>query len=65
MSELKLHHLIVQLIDLLGSESAPEGHLEKLQKECVTTNALNTVAPHSCIQHLAKISSQPVICTEV
>ena len=59
MSEFKLHHLIVQLIDLLGSESAPEGHLEKLQKECVTTNALNTVAPHSCIQHLAKISSQP------
>ncbi|XP_029174888.1 gamma-tubulin complex component 2-like isoform X2 [Nylanderia fulva] len=59
MSEFKLHHLIVQLIDLLGSESAPEGHLEKLQKECVTTNALNTVAPHSCIQHLAKISPQP------
>ncbi|CAL1689551.1 unnamed protein product [Lasius platythorax] len=59
MSEFKLHHLIVQLIDLLGSESAPEGHLEKLQKECVTTNALNTVAPHSCIQHLAKISSLP------
>ncbi|XP_011257254.1 gamma-tubulin complex component 2 isoform X2 [Camponotus floridanus] len=59
MSEFKLHHLIVQLIDLLGSESAPEEHLEKLQKECITANALNTVAPHSCIQHLTKISLQP------
>jgi len=31
--------------------------LEKLQKESLTT--LNVVAPHSCIQHLAKISSVP------
>ncbi|EGI64216.1 PREDICTED: gamma-tubulin complex component 2-like isoform X1 [Acromyrmex echinatior] len=59
MSEFKLHHLIVQLIELLGSESAPERHLEKLQKESLTTNTLNVVAPHSCIQHLAKISSVP------
>ncbi|XP_028047082.1 gamma-tubulin complex component 2 isoform X2 [Monomorium pharaonis] len=59
MSEFRLHHLIVQLIELLGSESAPERHLEKLQKESSTANALNAVAPHSCIQHLAKISSQP------
>lgn len=60
MSEFKLHHLIVQLIKLLGSESAPERHLEKLQRESsANANALNTVAPHSCIQHLAKYSSQP------
>ncbi|XP_011861241.1 PREDICTED: gamma-tubulin complex component 2-like [Vollenhovia emeryi] len=58
MSEFKLHHLIVQLIELLGSESVPERHLEKLQ-ESSAANALNAVAPHSCIQHLAKISSQP------
>lgn len=43
----------------LRSESAPERHLEKLQKESLTANALNSVAPHSCIQHLAKISSEP------
>ena len=42
-----------------SSESAPERHLEKLQKESLTTNTLNVVAPHSCIQHLAKISSVP------
>ncbi|EZA59060.1 gamma-tubulin complex component 2 isoform X2 [Ooceraea biroi] len=59
MSEFKLHHLIVQLMELLGSESAPERHLEKLQKESSNTNTLNTIAPHSCIQHLAKNSSQP------
>ncbi|KAL0101794.1 hypothetical protein PUN28_019142 [Cardiocondyla obscurior] len=58
MSEFKLHHLIVQLIELLGSESAPETHLEKLQKESLTANALNVVASHSCIQDLAKISFQ-------
>lgn len=46
-------------IILFSSESAPEEHLEKLQKECITANALNTVAPHSCIQHLTKISPQP------
>jgi hypothetical protein len=42
-----------------SSESAPERHLEKLQKESMTANALNIVAPHSCIQYLAKNSTHP------
>ncbi|XP_032680668.1 gamma-tubulin complex component 2-like isoform X2 [Odontomachus brunneus] len=59
MSEFKVHHLIRELIESLGSETAPEEHVEKLQKESSTTNALNTVAPQSCIQHLSKHSLQP------
>ncbi|XP_014475537.1 PREDICTED: gamma-tubulin complex component 2-like isoform X2 [Dinoponera quadriceps] len=59
MSEFKVHHLIRELIESLGSETAPEEHAEKLQKESSTANALNTVAPQSCIQHLSKHSLQP------
>ncbi|XP_014224531.1 gamma-tubulin complex component 2-like isoform X1 [Trichogramma pretiosum] len=58
MSEFKLHHLVVELIDLLGSSSAPEKHVEKLQKEGSATNVvtLNSVATQSCVRQLAKNS---------
>ncbi|XP_020277442.1 gamma-tubulin complex component 2-like isoform X2 [Pseudomyrmex gracilis] len=59
MSEFKLHHLIVQLLGLLDSQSPPEIYLEKIQKENVAANGLNAVAPHSCVQNLAKVSPQP------
>ncbi|XP_011499905.1 PREDICTED: gamma-tubulin complex component 2-like [Ceratosolen solmsi marchali] len=54
MSEFKLHHLIVELIELLGSSSAPEKHVERLQKEGAITNplTLNTVATQSCVRQL-------------
>lgn len=41
-----------------SSESAPERHVEKLQKESSTASTLNTVTPHSCIHYLAKYSLQ-------
>ncbi|XP_008203440.1 gamma-tubulin complex component 2 isoform X2 [Nasonia vitripennis] len=61
MSEFKLHHLVVELIELLGSTSAPEKHVERLQKEGATTNpvALNTIATQSCVRQLAKNSPNP------
>lgn len=61
MSEFKLHHLIVELIGLLGSPTAPEKHVERLQKEGVPTNAnaLTIVATQNCIRHLAKNSPVP------
>ncbi|OAD55185.1 Gamma-tubulin complex component 2 [Eufriesea mexicana] len=61
MSEFKLHHLIVELIGLLGSSSAPEKHIEKLQKEGIPTSAsaLTIVASQSSIRNLAKSSPVP------
>ncbi|XP_003703274.2 gamma-tubulin complex component 2 isoform X2 [Megachile rotundata] len=61
MSEFKLHHLIVELIGLLGSSSAPEKHVEKLQKEGVPTSAsaLTVVASQSSVRNLAKHSPRP------
>lgn len=44
---------------MYSSETAPEEHVEKLQKESSTANVLNTVAPQSCIQYLSKHSLQP------
>ncbi|XP_076621442.1 gamma-tubulin complex component 2 isoform X1 [Colletes latitarsis] len=61
MSEFKLHHLVVELIGLLGSTSAPEKHVEKLQKEGIPTSAsaLTIVASQSSIRNLAKSSPVP------
>ncbi|CAK9804480.1 Gamma-tubulin complex component 2 [Anthophora plagiata] len=61
MSEFKLHHLVVELIGLLGSSSPPEKHVEKLQKEGVptSTNALTVVASQCSIRNLAKNSPVP------
>ncbi|XP_060820423.1 gamma-tubulin complex component 2-like isoform X2 [Bombus pascuorum] len=61
MSEFKLHHLVVELIGLLGSSSAPEKHVEKLQKEGIPTSAsaLTIVASQSSICNLAKNSPIP------
>ena len=61
MSEFKLHHLVVELIGILGSSSAPEKHVERLQKEGVPTgaSALTIVASHSCVRNLAKSSPAP------
>ncbi|XP_058800560.1 gamma-tubulin complex component 2-like isoform X2 [Phymastichus coffea] len=58
MSEFKLHHLVVELLELLGSTAAPEKHVERLQKDGAINNpiALNTVATHSCIRQLTKNS---------
>ncbi|XP_015437164.1 PREDICTED: gamma-tubulin complex component 2-like [Dufourea novaeangliae] len=61
MSEFKLHHLVIELIGLLGSASAPEKHVERLQKEGVPTSAsaLTIVASQRCIRNLAKNSPIP------
>ncbi|XP_043799977.1 gamma-tubulin complex component 2-like isoform X2 [Apis laboriosa] len=61
MSEFKLHHLVVELIGLLGSSSAPEKHVEKLQKEGIPTSAsaLTIVASQSSVRNLAKNSPVP------
>ncbi|XP_076230836.1 gamma-tubulin complex component 2 isoform X2 [Calliopsis andreniformis] len=61
MSEFKLHHLVVELIGLLGSSSAPEKHVERLQKEGIptSTSALTIVASQSCIRSLANNSPIP------
>ncbi|XP_017885284.1 gamma-tubulin complex component 2-like isoform X1 [Ceratina calcarata] len=61
MSEFKLHHLVVELIGLLGSSSAPEKHVEKLQKEGIPTSpsALTMVASQSSIRNLARNSPVP------
>ncbi|XP_033201163.2 gamma-tubulin complex component 2 [Bombus vancouverensis nearcticus] len=61
MSEFKLHHLVVELIGLLGSSSAPEKHVERLQKEGIPTSAsaLTIVASQSSICNLAKNSPIP------
>ncbi|KAK2587013.1 hypothetical protein KPH14_010977 [Odynerus spinipes] len=60
MSEFKVHHLIVELIGLLGSTAAPEKFVEKLQREStVTTGALNVVASQSCVRRLTKTSPFP------
>lgn len=44
-----------------SSSSAPEKHVERLQKEGATTNpvALNHVATQSCVRQLAKNSPNP------
>ncbi|XP_014217679.1 gamma-tubulin complex component 2-like isoform X2 [Copidosoma floridanum] len=61
MSEFKLHHLVVELIELLGSTSSPEKHVEKLLKEGAKSSpvGLSTDATQSCVRQLAKNSPNP------
>ncbi|XP_012273660.1 gamma-tubulin complex component 2 isoform X2 [Orussus abietinus] len=61
MSEFKLHHLIAELIELLGSASPPEKYVEKLQKASAsgTASALLSIPTQSCVRKLAKTSPNP------
>lgn len=66
MGEFKLHRLIIDLIKLLESKSAPEEHVEKIQKEIAKSNpvSLNTVVSQSWVRSLTKHSSTPVLFVE-
>ncbi|XP_046488183.1 gamma-tubulin complex component 2 isoform X1 [Neodiprion pinetum] len=61
MSEFKLHHLVGELLEILGSSSAPEKYVEELQKRCSRSSdlAISNVATQSCVRKLAKNAPDP------
>ncbi|PNF14012.1 Gamma-tubulin complex component 2 [Cryptotermes secundus] len=60
MSEFKLHHLVTELIEHLGSRASPEWCVENLQKDSAATSlsSYNHVT-QSCIRQLARKSPDP------
>ncbi|XP_051155643.1 gamma-tubulin complex component 2-like isoform X1 [Leptopilina boulardi] len=60
MSEFKPHHLVKELIELLGSSAAPEKYVEKIHKEATNSpSTLNPVITQSCIRQVAKNAPNP------
>ncbi|XP_021928970.1 gamma-tubulin complex component 2-like isoform X2 [Zootermopsis nevadensis] len=56
MSEFKVHHLVTELIEHLGSNASPESYVENLQRAGTTTVSSYNHATQNCVRQLAQNS---------